>query len=570
MQTSAAAIENQEHPGLAGLQWSFRGLIAVCALVDCWYARFQNNPDGVSYMDMGDLYWRGNWHAALNSYWSPLYGWLTGLTLRLTKPAMQWEYPAIHLMNFAIFLATLICFEFFWRELLAAQGKDIRPAASLLYKWTLGYLLFICMYLGSRELEGVGPDMLVAALVYLALGMMLRFSSGRAGTLSAALLGAVLGIGYLAKAAMLPFGVVVLITLILVVRTRANAMKLAAVALLSFLVISTPYIAALSWNYHRLTFGDSGKLNYAWSVNRPTPMHLHWQGDGKGTAPPLHTTRKILNYPEVFEFATPIAGTYPVWYDPFYWWAGVDTTLHPVRQIAAFSHNLGRIANYLLRDLGALTTVALMTFFLGDRIRDSSRNLIKFWPILIPVTAVFLMYAAVVWMPRYTTGVMLAGFGALIVSTSIAEEKKQIVVLRASSLLLGVAVTVMVLQSMYQNRHDSEHWKQQVEVAEQLRATGIEPGEHMAIIGMGQDESDWARLDRAQIVAEVTRTPETGDSIAAFWNGSPEVQATVLKALKSTGAIAVVSAIPPRATASGWVPLKNTGYAIFDFRKKSG
>lgn len=570
MQTCAATIEEQGRAGFIRLQWSFRGLIAVCALLDCWYARFQNNPDGVSYMDMGDLYWRGNWHAALNSYWSPLYGWLAGLTLRLTQPSIRWEYPVIHLMNFAIFLVTLICFEFFWRELLAAERENLRAKASFLYQWTLGYLLFICMYLGSRELEGVGADILVAALVYLALGMMLRFSSGRAGTLTAALLGATLGAGYLAKAAMLPFGIVVLITLIPVVRTRANTMKLAAVVLLSFLVISAPYIAALSWNYHRLTFGDSGKLNYAWSVNRPTPMHLHWQGDGKGSASPLHTTRKILNWPEVFEFVTPIAGTYPVWYDPTYWWAGVDTKLHPVRQIAAFSHNLGRIANYLLRDLGPITTVALMTFLLGDRVRDSSRKLIKFWPILIPVMAVFLMYAAVVWMPRYTTGVMLAGFGTLIVSTSISEAKKQILVMRTASLLLGITVAVMVLQSMYQNRHDFGYWKQQVELAEQLRALGIKPGEHVAIIGMGQDESDWARLDKVEIVAEVTRTPETGDSIAAFWNGSPQVQTTVLNALKGTGAVAVVSATPSGKLAPGWVPLQNTGHAIFDFRGKSG
>jgi len=88
MQTSVAVTEKQGHLGLVRLQWVFRGFIAVCALIDCWFARFQNNPDGVSYMDMGDQYWRGNWHAALNSYWSPLYGWLTELPLRLMRPTI--------------------------------------------------------------------------------------------------------------------------------------------------------------------------------------------------------------------------------------------------------------------------------------------------------------------------------------------------------------------------------------------------------------------------------------------------------------------------------------------------
>lgn len=566
MQTSAAVTEKQEHLGLVRLQWGFRGFIAVCALIDCWFARFQNNPDGVSYMDVGDQYWRGNWHAALNSYWSPLYGWLTELTLQLTRPTIRWEYPAIHLMNYAVFLVTLICFEFFWRELLAVGKENARAGASRFYKWTLGYLLFICMYLGSRELEGVGADLLVATLVYLVFGMMLRFSAGRAGTLTAALLGVTLGVGYLAKAAMLPFSIVVLVTLLVVVRKRPSGMRLAAVALLGFLMISTPYIAALSWNYHRFTIGDAGRLNYAWSVNRPTTMHLHWQGDGGASAPPQHATRKILNWPEVYEFATPITGTYPIWYDPAYWWAGVDTKPHPVRQIAALLHNLGKIANYLLRALGALTTVVLMTFLLSDRVKDCSRQFIKFWPILIPIIAVFLMYAMITWLSRYTTGVMLAGFGALIASTSISGEKKQTLVLQAASLTLGVMVAVMVLQSMYQNHHDMEYWEQQVELAEQLRTMGIEPGEPVAIIGDGLDESTWARLDRVEIVAEVTQTQETGDSITAFWDTSPEVQVEVLNALKSTGARAVVSIIPPRALTPGWVPLKNTGHAIIFFR----
>jgi hypothetical protein len=92
---------------------------------------------------------------------------------------------------------------------------------------------------------------------------------------------------------------------------------------------------------------------------------------------------------------------------------------------------------------------------------------------------------------------------------------------------------------------------------------GIEPGDKVSLIGSGQDDSDWARLDRAKIVAEVTQTSETGDSIIAFWNSSPEVQLKVIDALKSTGAKAVVAAIPPRALTPGWIPVGDTGHAIY-------
>jgi hypothetical protein len=72
MKANQVVAEGPNESGLVRLQWRFRGLIALCGLIDCWNARFQNNPDGISIMDMGDQYLRGNWHAALNSYWSPL------------------------------------------------------------------------------------------------------------------------------------------------------------------------------------------------------------------------------------------------------------------------------------------------------------------------------------------------------------------------------------------------------------------------------------------------------------------------------------------------------------------
>ena len=117
------------------------------------------NPDGVSYQDMGDQYWRGNWHAALNSYWSPLYGWMIGLILRIARPAMAWQYPVVHLLNFAILLAALFCFEFFWRELLAWREDKNRGVESEPFVWALGYLLFAYVHFVFHPLELVTPDL---------------------------------------------------------------------------------------------------------------------------------------------------------------------------------------------------------------------------------------------------------------------------------------------------------------------------------------------------------------------------------------------------------------------------
>jgi hypothetical protein len=60
---------------------------------------------------------------------------LTGLTLRLFRPSIRWEFPAIHLLSFLIFLGTLACFEFFWRELLASVGESDVASESRPYAW---------------------------------------------------------------------------------------------------------------------------------------------------------------------------------------------------------------------------------------------------------------------------------------------------------------------------------------------------------------------------------------------------------------------------------------------------
>ena len=265
------------------------------------------NPDGVSYQDMGDQFWRGNWHAALNSYWSPLYGWTIGLILRIARPAMAWQYPVVHLLNFAILLAALFCFEFFWRELLAWREDKNRGVESEPFVWALGYLLFAYVHFVFHPLELVTPDLIVAALVYLASGWMLRFASGRMSAAYAGLLGVVLGVGYLAKTAMFSFAVVVLATMFAVACKRRAGKWLAGTALLGFLAISIPFIAALSWNAHRFTLGDSGKLNVAWLVNGAAPTDDHSQSS-ISPVDPLRRTRKLLGWPAVYEFSTPVAG----------------------------------------------------------------------------------------------------------------------------------------------------------------------------------------------------------------------------------------------------------------------
>src|SRR5438128_10511343 len=67
----------------------FFWLLAIAlGAVQAWATRFTMNPDGISYLDIGDAYWRGDWHMAINAYWSALHSWILGLFLKVLKPSV--------------------------------------------------------------------------------------------------------------------------------------------------------------------------------------------------------------------------------------------------------------------------------------------------------------------------------------------------------------------------------------------------------------------------------------------------------------------------------------------------
>src|SRR5215510_12192548 len=74
------------------------------------------NADGISYLDIGDAYFRADWTNAINPVWSPLYSWILGFANFVIRPSIQWEFPLVHFVNFIIYLIALASFEFMWRN----------------------------------------------------------------------------------------------------------------------------------------------------------------------------------------------------------------------------------------------------------------------------------------------------------------------------------------------------------------------------------------------------------------------------------------------------------------------
>jgi hypothetical protein len=314
-----------------------------------WGLRNEIGGDGVSYLDFGEAMVRNDWNQMINGTWSPLYPATLGVALLIINPSPFWESSVASLVNFFIYVLALFSFDFLLRELIRIHRDRSQAGIVTLPAWVwllLGYALFIWASLimigtgwASIILKGPGltPDMLVGLFVYLASAILLRIYRGSRGSITFALLGAVLGLSYLAKAVMFPLSFIFLGVGFFLIGNLRTAAPRVALALIIFLATASLYIAPLSAKKERLTFGDTGTFSYAHFLNG-TP-HFHWQGEPPGSGTPNHPTRKIFDHPAIYEFGTPIGGSYPPWYDPSYWNEGLTPHLDLSQQVRVMARN---------------------------------------------------------------------------------------------------------------------------------------------------------------------------------------------------------------------------------------
>jgi hypothetical protein len=542
-----------------------------------WAAAKSNsmNPDGIAYLDIGDAYLRRDWYTAINSYWSPLYSWSLGLVMHLLRPSIRWEFPTIHIINFFIYVLALICFEFFWLRLMRwHQARSSGDERATFPEWTwlaLGYSLFIYSALNLIKIWSVTPDMLVAAIVFLAAGLIMRIRVGAATWRTFALLGAVLGVGYLAKTAMFPLAFIFLAASVCSVGDIRRATMLVPVALAFFLLIAGPYIAVLSIAKGGLTFGDTGKLMYAWHVNGVP--HPHWQGEVLGAGTPKHPSRKIFESPPIYEFGRAYGGTYPVSYDPSYWYEGVMPHFELRGQIRVLLSSMEYYFDLFFRQQGGLIVCVLILYFLRKRVPTNLHKILQASGLAILALVAFGVFALVHVQSRYIGAFVVLLWADLLgaVRLPAVQESRRLLsyvgAIMLSSLLVNIIAfnlegfrdltglgKVNQLTSSQKARRPS--WPG--EVAEELYRLGIQSGDKVAVIGYAFDSS-WARLARVQIGAEMFDWEAD-----PFWLGGPSVQFEVFRAFAGTGARAIVAErVPSYVTATGWHRVGNSNYYIY-------
>lgn len=544
--------------------------IALGAL-HVWVYRNDLNPDSVSYIEMAEAAVHSGRHALVSGYWSPLYPAFLSVGFRILHPSMYWEFTVVHLVNFVVYLGDLLCFEFFLKELLSTRRTEIRPENELRpvpekVFWIWGYLLFIWSNHFWLRPQQVNPDIIVAGLVYLATALLLRIYRGTGDWLAVAGLGAVLGVAYLAKAVMFPLSFVFLACAFLLFGLKRDSYSRAsarsALALAVFAIIAAPLIAAISKEKHRVTFGDTGRLNYAQLLDG-APYLTHWQGEPAGTGIPAHPTRKVFVDPPIYEFAQPIAGSYPAWYDPSYWYEGIRAHFSLRGQLWVLFKSANGYFKLFSRS-GALYVVFLALVLLVRKTGKWEWGGRWFLLVWLPSLIALGMYALILIKQRYVSGFALILVLWILSSARISFAREE--VLRKRALLATIlAPAVALLWPLAVNLRETianRPYDQQV-VADGLREMGIAPGTQVASVGSGLD-AYWAHLAEVRIIAEI---PEKGESFLAV--GSLR-RKEVLNKFLELGAKAVVTKNAAVAhSMEGWQEVGQTQYYVWRPRANS-
>jgi hypothetical protein len=566
-----------EPPHNFQIRMLFWALGAGLGFSQAWPFRLDADDNTVTYLDIGNYFFQGHHSAIINGFWSPLYSFLFGLTVTVFKPSLYWEYPAVHLLLFAIFLFTMACFDYFLAQSMQLRANfDLESNNSSVPDWawiTIGYTIFLWSALQWTEVNRVTTDLLAAGFFYLSFGLLVKISAGRANWKSFLGLGLTLGLTYLTKFFLLPVCLLIIVIAWLIAKQNARYALASAIV---FVLIAAPFITALSVQKRRFTYGDAATYDYAVSVNR-IPRY-HWQGDTK--MPLTHPTRQIFVAPATFEFKEPFKGTFSPQYDITYWYEGIKPQVQ-------FGHQLKVLLSNLRLEFGTLNSslngILLPTLFLA--LYETGRGWLiladirRYWFLIVPSVFTAILFALVFYIPQYLAASFVVLLLCLFLSAVISLPRSRL--LRGVAVLYLTVFAALVAFPSLLHAFDIHPFHLGVaekasyqEVAEKALEMGLRPGDQIASLNDSNfGMSEWAHLAHLQIIAEIpyiSGVPE-GDPYNVwnrhsnnFWNADLPTQERVLQKLCETGARAAVSQDMPTGPGAGrWLQIGNTGYYLY-------
>lgn len=548
-------------------------VLAIVGAIQAWSERHRLFSDGLSYLDIASYYARGDFRSALNSYWSPLYSWLIAGLMLVLHPNPYWHVGLLHLVNYLSYLAAIVTLEMFLRDLVRLQQR--RLGSQGLSESTIRIVAYSVYMVAILLLVNLGynsPDILAMAIQFYLLDVLLKVESGEARYSTYLWFGVCLALGYYCRAAFAPFVTLYLVlAAALLWRRRAPVWSTIAPAALVCVVLTAPFITAISVSKGRFTIGDAGKLNYGWELDG-APRWIHWQGQPGDIGKPVHPTRKVLDSPPTYTFASPVPGTYAPWYDPSYWYEGIKPHLKLSSQIKVFVASLKGVLYLFLRSPVTLP-VLVLAFFMGWHRWLSGKGILGYWFLLIPTITYILAYMLVYVDPRYIASSLVVIWLAMLASVGMPDpdfRHKADRVIQELSILFAVAFIASRLESPARmairdltHLHETD-WSVNWMLKDGMVKLGLKPTDKVAWIGQAID-AEWARLAGVKIVAEVPVIYERDNTLfrrvdygirkqlKEFWDATPEQKAQVFQAFRDAGATVVVTEkLPANADMSEW------------------
>jgi len=237
--------------------------------------RYQINPDGVAYTTIAQKYLVGNFHDAVNAYWSPMFSWLLAPILS-TGVSLLLGAKILSAIAGAGLLGSL------W---MLCNSLGLSPRARAIFVTAMAP---VSLFLATGILT---PDLLSVALAMLYLAILIRADYFRL-PFSGVLCGIVGGFAYLAKNytfgfILLHFSVVGLVWFIREAKSRRVVFIKTVSGLLAFSIVCGSWAMVLRHKYGHLTLGTAGTYNHRHFG--PERQGIYY-ADTHGLTPPVNPT----------------------------------------------------------------------------------------------------------------------------------------------------------------------------------------------------------------------------------------------------------------------------------------
>lgn len=383
------------------------GFVIFCAaffvltcLFSVWWFRFYLNPDASSYFTLATKYAHFDIRHAVNGYWGPLFSWLL--------------VPAVWVHANLIIAARIILTAAATGILITVYQLLRSRSASRLVAMVASIFLAILLF-EQVTAESITPDLLMVLFVLL-FALLLESFLAKPSSKVAALLGLDGALLYFTKG----FGFYLFIAVTIAVglwqwwqeRDLTKIIKRYIPIAAVFLVLSGPFIGAISIKYHKLTINTAGAFDH--NLYGPVAQGVAYPMLTMGPlAPPNRTAASVWEDPTKLTPLIPDAGWSPL------------TSAANFRYFAksVFGRNLNAILKFILT-FSPVIALGLVLAFVGALSKTRYRR--DFAVMALITTMMVLGYSLVYVDSRYLWTLEVFAVISLGLCLSVLERKKLI------------------------------------------------------------------------------------------------------------------------------------------------